>query len=58
MPQAFILLTLIGSSPFGDQFRAAAGIESIQTSLKGTRDEILKIARGGLKPVPALKIVR
>jgi predicted PurR-regulated permease PerM len=56
IPQALILLTLVGSSLFDDEFRVAAGIESIQTSLKGTRDEILKIAKGGV-PVPALKIV-
>ncbi len=59
MPQAFILLTLIGSSGFDEEFRASAGIGSIQTSLRGTRDEILKVAKGARNPIPApLKIVR
>jgi len=60
MPQAFILLTLIGSrSGFDEEFRASAGIGSIQTSLRGTLDEILKVAKATPNPVPApLKIVR
>jgi predicted PurR-regulated permease PerM len=46
MPEAFILLTLIGNSAdFDEQFRASAGIGSIQNSLSGTREEILKVAR-------------
>jgi hypothetical protein len=59
MPQAFILLTLIGSSGFDEEFRASAGIGSIQTSLRGTCDEILKVAKGPRNFIPApLKIVR
>ena len=46
MPQAFILLTLIGGSgSFDEEFRVSAGIGSIHTSLGGTRDEILKIVK-------------
>ena len=59
MPQAFIMLTLIGSSSaFDEQFMSSAGIGSIQTSLQGTRDEILKVVKGGRHQPPALKIVR
>ena len=59
MPQAFIMLTLIGSSSaFDEQFMSSAGIGSIQTSLRGTRDEILKVVKGGRHQPPALKIVR
>ena len=47
MPKAFILLTLIGNATaFDETFMSAAGIGSIQTSLRGTRDEILKIVKG------------
>jgi hypothetical protein len=50
---------LIGSSGFDEEFRASAGIGSIQTSLRGTRDEIVKVAKGARNPIPApLKIVR
>lgn len=59
MPQAFIMLTLIGSSSaFDEQFMSSAGIGSIQTSLQETRDEILKVVKGGRHQPPALKIVR
>ena len=59
MPQAFIMLTLIGSSSaFDEQFMSSAGIGSIQTSLRETRDEILKVVKGGRHQPPALKIVR
>jgi len=59
MPQAFIMLTLIGSSAtFDEQFMSSAGIGSIQTSLGATRDEILKVVKGGRHQPPALKIVR
>ena len=59
MPQAYILLTLIGSSGFDEEFRTSAGIGSIQTSLQGTRDEIVKVAKGARIPIPVpLKIVR
>jgi predicted PurR-regulated permease PerM len=58
MPQAFILLTLVGSSGFDEEFRASAGIGSIQTSLRGTCEEILKVVKGPRNPIPApLKIV-
>ena len=47
MPKAFILLTLIGNATaFEETFMSAAGIGLIQTSLRGTRDEILKIVKG------------
>ena len=47
MPGAFILLTLIGNSAaFDEDFRSLAGIGSIQNSLSGTRDEILKVVKG------------
>jgi predicted PurR-regulated permease PerM len=46
MPEAFILLTLIGNSAdFDEQFRASAGIGSIQNSLSGTREEILRVVK-------------
>src|SRR5215218_3941389 len=58
MPEAFIMLTLIGSSSaFDEQFMSSAGIGSIQTSLLGTRDEILKVVIGGRHQPPPLKIV-
>lgn len=60
MPQAFIVLTLIGNSAaFDENFMSSAGIGSIQTSLRGTRDEILKMVKGGRhQPAAPLKIVR
>ena len=60
MPQAFIMLTLIGTSAsFDEQFISSAGIGSIQTSLGGTREEILKVVKGGRHQSPAtLKVVR
>jgi hypothetical protein len=60
MPQAFIVLTLIGNSTdFDEKFMSSAGIGSIQTSLRGTRDEILKVVKGGRhQPSAPLKIVR
>ena len=59
MPKAFILLTLIGNATaFEETFMSAAGIGSIQTSLRGTRDEILKIVKASREQVARpLKIV-
>jgi hypothetical protein len=59
MPQAFILLTLIGNTTvFDEGFRSSAGIRSIQTSLIGTRSEILKLVEGNLEHVHTpLKVV-
>jgi hypothetical protein len=52
MPQAFILLTLIGNTTaFDEDFRSSAGIGSIQTSLRGTRSEILKVVTGNREQV-------
>jgi len=59
MPQAFILLTLIGNTTvFDEGFRSSAGIGSIQTSLIGTRSEILKVVDGNREHVQTpLKVV-
>jgi predicted PurR-regulated permease PerM len=46
MPEAFILLTLIGNTTsYDDDFASSAGIGSIQTSLTGTRSEVLKVVK-------------
>jgi hypothetical protein len=59
VPQAFILLTLIGNTTaFDEDFRSSAGIGSIQTSLSGTRNEILKVVEGNREQVQTpLKVV-
>jgi predicted PurR-regulated permease PerM len=59
MPQAFILLTLIGNTTvFDEDFRSSAGIGSIQTSLIGTRSEVLKVVESNLEHVQTpLKVV-
>lgn len=42
MPEAFIVLAVIGSSLSVDEsLKSSAGVEAVQTSLSGTRDEIL-----------------
>jgi hypothetical protein len=52
MPQAFILLTLIGNTrAFDEDFRSSAGIGSVQTSLSGTRSEILKVVGGSREQI-------
>jgi len=59
MPQAFILLTLIGNTRvFDEEFRSSAGIGSVQTSLSGTRSEILNVVEGNREQVQTpLKVV-
>ena len=46
MPEAFILLSLIGTSPdFAEDFKLSAGIGSIEKSLSGTRDKIVNVMK-------------
>jgi hypothetical protein len=46
MPEAFILISLIGNSTdFAEDFKLAAGIGSIEKSLGGTRDKIVDVLK-------------
>ena len=46
MPQAFVMVALIGNSGvLNEDFKSSAGIEAVQHTLVGTRDEILKVVR-------------
>jgi predicted PurR-regulated permease PerM len=46
MPEAFILISLIGNSTdFAEDFKLAAGIGSIEKSLGGTRDKIVNVLK-------------
>jgi hypothetical protein len=58
MPQSAIVLTLIGNSiQFDESFGLSAGVQSIQTSLSGTRSEIWKIIKGHKQPQTPLALV-
>jgi hypothetical protein len=46
MPKAFVMVAMIGKTgDLHEDFRSSAGIESMQHTLVGTRDEILKVVR-------------
>jgi hypothetical protein len=46
MPKAFVMVAMIGNTgDLNEDFRSSAGIESMQHTLAGTRDEILKMVR-------------
>jgi hypothetical protein len=52
MPDAFIILTLIGQSgAFDEELKSSTGIGSIQNSLGGTRDEILRVVKNSREPI-------
>ena len=52
MPNAFIILSLIGhSGVFDEELKSSTGIGSIQNSLGGTREEILKVVRSSRKQI-------
>ena len=46
MPKAFVMVALVGGSGGSNEnFKSSAGIEAVQHTLVGTRDEILRVAR-------------
>ena len=46
MPKAFVMVALVdGSGDLNEDFKSSAGIEAVQNTLVGTRDEILKTIR-------------
>ena len=46
MPKAFVMVALVGGSgDLNEDFKSSAGIEAVQHTLVGTRDEILKVVR-------------
>jgi predicted PurR-regulated permease PerM len=52
MPKAFVVVALIGSSgDLNEDFISSAGIESLQHTLVGTRDEILKMIGSSREPI-------
>ena len=51
MPEAFILVTLVGATEdFAEDFGSSAGIGSIQRTLRGTLDEILRVLKSRRDP--------
>jgi hypothetical protein len=61
IPKAFIMVALTrNSSELNDDFKYSAGVEAVQHTLVGTRDEVLKVVRSStdaVKNISALPLV-
>ena len=52
VPQAFVMVALVGGSGnLNEDFKSSAGIEAVQHTLVGTRDEIIKVVRSANGPI-------